>query len=115
MRRLSLLFPEPRVHHREARAVHDQHTCVIEARCFVPVFRLGSALVPLFQHAQLPCGDIEPRDPRTERGRDPLRLWQLQPVALALAWPEQRRLWDKLKNHAPVRQDGFRSHGHKQA
>lgn len=34
--------------------------------------------------------------PRAERGRDPLHLAQLQPIAAALEWREQRRLWREL-------------------
>ena len=33
--------------------------------------------------------------PRTERGRDPVILRDLQPVAAALDWYDQRRLWKK--------------------
>jgi len=43
--------------------------------------------------------------PRTERGRDPIRLWQLQPLALALDWGAQRCLWQNLKGAPPVRKD----------
>ena len=31
--------------------------------------------------------------PRTERGRDPIVLRDLQPIAAVLDWREQRRLW----------------------
>jgi len=31
--------------------------------------------------------------PRTERGRDPIILRDLQPIAAALDWRDQRRLW----------------------
>ena len=31
--------------------------------------------------------------PRTERGRDPIILRDLQPIAAVLDWREQRRLW----------------------
>jgi hypothetical protein len=31
--------------------------------------------------------------PRTEHGRDPIILRNLQPIAAALDWREQRRLW----------------------
>src|SRR5262245_7782499 len=34
--------------------------------------------------------------PRTERGRDPIRLADLQPIAAALDWRRQRRLWRQL-------------------
>jgi hypothetical protein len=34
--------------------------------------------------------------PRTQRGRDPIHLRQLQPIAATLAWEEQRRLWHEL-------------------
>src|SRR6202158_2689984 len=35
--------------------------------------------------------------PRTRNGRDPLRLAFLQPIALALEWGRQRRLWKELQ------------------
>ena len=31
--------------------------------------------------------------PRTERGRDPIPLWRLLPIAATLDWKKQRRLW----------------------
>jgi hypothetical protein len=34
--------------------------------------------------------------PRTPRGRDPIPLWRLQPIASTLAWRQQRRLWAGL-------------------
>lgn len=34
--------------------------------------------------------------PRTLRGRDPLQLRQLQPIAAVLDWQKQRRLWREL-------------------
>jgi len=34
--------------------------------------------------------------PRTERGRDPIILRDLQPIAAVLDWREQRRLWPQL-------------------
>jgi hypothetical protein len=34
--------------------------------------------------------------PRTQRGRDPLILADLMPIAAALDWRKQRRLWRKL-------------------
>lgn len=34
--------------------------------------------------------------PRTERGRDPIRLQQLQLIALTPDWRKQRRLWQEL-------------------
>jgi len=34
--------------------------------------------------------------PRTLRGRDPLPLWRLQPIASTLDWRKQRRLWAGL-------------------
>jgi hypothetical protein len=34
--------------------------------------------------------------PRTERGRDRIQLWQLQPIAAALDWRKQRALWRRL-------------------
>jgi hypothetical protein len=43
--------------------------------------------------------------PRTLRGRDAIRLWHLQPLALALDWNKQRRLWHDLQRTPPVRQD----------
>ena len=37
--------------------------------------------------------------PLTERGRDPVHLRQLQPIAAAFDWKKQRRLWTRLSNH----------------
>jgi hypothetical protein len=34
--------------------------------------------------------------PRTRQGRDPIPLWRLQPIAAALDWRKQRRLWAGL-------------------
>jgi hypothetical protein len=34
--------------------------------------------------------------PRTARGRDPVPLWRVQPVASTLDWRKQRRLWAGL-------------------
>jgi hypothetical protein len=34
--------------------------------------------------------------PRTQRGRDPIILRDLQPIAAKCDWREQRRLWAKL-------------------
>jgi hypothetical protein len=34
--------------------------------------------------------------PRTVRGRDPLQLRQLQPIAAVLDWRKQRQLWREL-------------------
>lgn len=35
--------------------------------------------------------------PRVERGRDPIHLAQLQPIARTILWPEQRALWRRLQ------------------
>ena len=34
--------------------------------------------------------------PRTERGRDPIPLWRLQPIASTVDWKKQRTLWANL-------------------
>jgi hypothetical protein len=34
--------------------------------------------------------------PRTQRGRDPIILADLQPIAAALDWRKQRRLWRRI-------------------
>ena len=34
--------------------------------------------------------------PRTERGRDPIPLWRLQPIASIVDWKKQRNLWISL-------------------
>ena len=34
--------------------------------------------------------------PRTERGRDPIHLRLLQPIASTIDWKKQRRLWKEL-------------------
>jgi hypothetical protein len=43
--------------------------------------------------------------PRTERGRDPIHLRQLQPIASTHEWAEQRRQWRELcrQQGVPVR------------
>ena len=38
--------------------------------------------------------------PLTQRGRDPLHLRQLQPLATLLDWRQQRRRWRELQNQA---------------
>jgi hypothetical protein len=38
--------------------------------------------------------------PRTTRGRDRIKLLQLQPIAAALDWRKQRVLWERLKEGA---------------
>jgi hypothetical protein len=35
--------------------------------------------------------------PNVERGRDPIHLWDLQPIAAALDWHEQRARWRALQ------------------
>jgi hypothetical protein len=35
--------------------------------------------------------------PRTERGREPIHLSQLQPLAAILDWGQQRHLWRTLQ------------------
>jgi hypothetical protein len=37
--------------------------------------------------------------PRTERGRDPIILRQLQPIATVLDWRKQRRMWQELQTN----------------
>lgn len=39
--------------------------------------------------------------PRVERGRDPIKIRQLQPIALVPDWRKQRRLWKSLAAPAP--------------
>ena len=34
--------------------------------------------------------------PRTERGRDPIPLWRLQPIVSTVDWKRQRTLWANL-------------------
>jgi len=43
--------------------------------------------------------------PRTERGRDPLHLRQLQRLALVADWKEQRKLWQALLANKGSSQD----------
>jgi hypothetical protein len=38
--------------------------------------------------------------PRIERGRDPIHLRQLQPIALTPDWRKQRRMWRELQEHS---------------
>ena len=35
--------------------------------------------------------------PRTEHGRDPIHLAMLQPIAAAIEWKKQRRMWSELR------------------
>jgi hypothetical protein len=37
--------------------------------------------------------------PPTEKGRDPIHLAQLQPLAAVLDWRQQRRLWQELQSN----------------
>lgn len=39
--------------------------------------------------------------PRVERGRDPILLCQLQPIALVPDWRKQRRMWKDLRSPGP--------------
>jgi hypothetical protein len=41
--------------------------------------------------------------PRTEKGRDPIHLGQLQPLAAALDWRQQRRRWQELHRNQAQR------------
>jgi len=43
--------------------------------------------------------------PRTERGRDPIHLRQLQRLALVADWKEQRKLWQALLANKGSSQD----------
>jgi hypothetical protein len=38
--------------------------------------------------------------PRTERGRDPIPLWRLLPIASTVDWKKQRTLWATLMRWA---------------
>ena len=38
--------------------------------------------------------------PRTQRGRDPISLRTLRPLAAVLDWQQQRRLWRQRQGHA---------------
>ena len=48
--------------------------------------------------------------PTTERGRDPIKGWQVRPVAAETMWAGQRRrskmlsqaIWSAIKNDAPL-------------
>jgi hypothetical protein len=45
--------------------------------------------------------------PRIVRGRDPVHLKQLQPIALLLDWQQQRRQWQRLlSSQPPAREAG---------
>jgi hypothetical protein len=39
--------------------------------------------------------------PRTVRGRDPIKLQDLQPIASTNDWRRQRAMWDHLTRHNP--------------
>jgi hypothetical protein len=50
--------------------------------------------------------------PRTQQGRDPVHLKQLQPLAQVVDWRKQRRLWKKLGIRRPsTRPTGQRQSG----
>jgi len=38
--------------------------------------------------------------PRTVRGRDPIQMYDLLPIAVVLDWKTQRRLWQQLRAEA---------------
>jgi len=38
--------------------------------------------------------------PRTVRGRDPIQMYHLQPIALTADWKKQRRIWQRLLDAA---------------
>jgi hypothetical protein len=44
--------------------------------------------------------------PRVKRGRDPIHLRQLQPVAAILDWNQQRRLWQALVGNPEALRSG---------
>jgi hypothetical protein len=50
--------------------------------------------------------------PRTERGRDPIILRNLQPIAAVLDWREQRRLWAPCSESSEKRRDPARRRLH---
>src|SRR5262249_7856992 len=49
--------------------------------------------------------------PRTERGRAPIILAQLQPIASTPDWKKQRRLWGELARDTPRASRGGASEG----
>ena len=60
---------------------------------------VSRARVTQIQNLRLLAPDIQEALlflPRTERGRDPIPLRQLQPLARVLDWREQRQLWQAL-------------------
>ena len=40
--------------------------------------------------------------PKVERGRDPIHLWDVQPIAAELDWHEQRARWRALRATRPL-------------
>jgi hypothetical protein len=40
--------------------------------------------------------------PRTQRGRDPIQMRHLLPIAQVADWKVQRQLWAALANHHPI-------------
>ncbi|GIW56161.1 MAG: hypothetical protein KatS3mg082_2565 [Nitrospiraceae bacterium] len=44
--------------------------------------------------------------PRTQRGRDPIHLRQLQPIAAVHDWRKQRRMWEALRMNFPKERSG---------
>jgi hypothetical protein len=57
------------------------------------------ARINQFMNLPYPAPDIQEAIlflPRIERGRDPVILRDLQPIAAKLDWREQRLLWNRL-------------------
>jgi hypothetical protein len=78
-----------------------------QVRDFAELARLGHvsrARITQIMNLRLLAPDIQEQIlflPRTERGRDPLHLTLVQPVALEQDWSRQRALWAALLRRTP--------------
>jgi hypothetical protein len=85
--------------------LHARHV-----RSYTELARLGhvtSARVSQIMNLMYLAPDIQEAIlflPRTQRGRDPIILRQLQPIAAAPDWRKQRRMWQALWTTAYRRQ-----------
>jgi hypothetical protein len=77
-----------------------------QMKCYADIARLGhvtrARVCQIMNLLQL-APDIQEEIlflPRTTRGRDRIKLLQLQPIAAALEWRKQRVLWGRLKEGA---------------
>jgi hypothetical protein len=93
----------PRVARLMALAIHfDGLIRAGAVRDYAEIARLGHvsrARVTQIMNLLLLAPDIQEEIlflPSIERGREPLHLRQLQPIAAAMSWKRQRKIWTRL-------------------